>query len=405
MFKFAGQTSLWNHPVGQSQYALANLNSYRLTGDKRYLQIAERNAQRLIDRRFVSDTAWFYPYDFDFTLFGDTTQTLRAPWYSAMAQGQALSAFVRLYQVTGKVSWLDAADATFQSLLVTPADSAPFASRVDEKGHLWFEEYPRYPVNTSEQVLNGHIFALFGLHDYWSLTQNTDAHLLYLGGLKTVEDTVLTEFRRPNWASVYSLGHKIPTLSYHFIHTDQFLQLWKQTRQPFFIQAASTFRSDYPRKRLTGRVIITSKVRTLWKVNSSGVMTSSRSVVFSRVSGAPWNFRQRIKGGAVGLLISKGPYQGWYVQEKVGVAWSLGAIDVHRYGPAATLQFSPRRFTAYRLGTNGKIVSSKQVSILRVSNAPTSMSAIVQGRPAWYVSKGSLAGYWVPMQSGVSLVS
>ena len=121
VFRFAGETKIWQHPVAQIQYGLINLNSYRLTKNRAYLDIAIANAQRNIDRKVESAGAWYFPYDFDFAVHGDTTETLKAPWYSAMAQGQALSLFVRLYEYTKDAKWKAAADATFASLRQAPA--------------------------------------------------------------------------------------------------------------------------------------------------------------------------------------------------------------------------------------------------------------------------------------------
>jgi hypothetical protein len=42
-------------------------------------------------------------------------ELLAPPWYSMMAQGQALSLFCRLSQLPGEERWLAAADATFGS--------------------------------------------------------------------------------------------------------------------------------------------------------------------------------------------------------------------------------------------------------------------------------------------------
>jgi len=49
---------------------------------------------------------------------------LRAPWYSGMAQGLAISLFSRLSVVTGEARWRQAATATFDSLLIPPSDTA-----------------------------------------------------------------------------------------------------------------------------------------------------------------------------------------------------------------------------------------------------------------------------------------
>jgi hypothetical protein len=407
MFRWPGESQLWNHPVGQAQYALHNLNSYRLSKDPRYLAIAEKNAQRLIDRRVESADAWYYPYDFDFAVHGDTTQTLVAPWYSAMAQGQALSAFTRLFEVTQDPAWREAADRTYLSLTQAPVGDAPFVSRLDSLGRLWLEEYPRYPATASEQVLNGHNYTLFGLHDYWQMTgQRAEVALMIRGGLRTVEDTVMSGFRRTNWASVYSLRHKVPALSYHYVHTDQFLLLWRMTKSPPWVVTADVFRRDFPRKNIPGTAVITPRTRTIHQLDSNYRVIRSRTVSFSRTTGAPFSTRHRIQGGPWALRISAGAYAGWWFPEARGVAWARGATDVHAYGPRVRLTFAgPKLYSAYKLDANGLVVGYKNVTISRPSDAPTARSAIVEGRPAWYMDVGAFAGYWVPLQGAVTVHS
>ena len=130
MFRLAGDPTMYDHPVGQAQLSMAYLDQYRLTRLPAYLRLAKVNAQRLVDRRVESRGGWYYPYDFDFAVHGDTTETLTAPWYSGMAQGLALSAFTRLFQATGDPAWKTAADATYASLDNTPVEGEPFGSWV-----------------------------------------------------------------------------------------------------------------------------------------------------------------------------------------------------------------------------------------------------------------------------------
>jgi len=402
MFSFSGQSTLWNHPVGQAQYALTSLNSYRLTKDQTYLDIATKNAQRLVDRRVISGGAWYYPYDFDFAVHGDTTQTLRAPWYSAMAQGQALSVFVRLFEVTADPTWKAAADATYASLRQAPEGEAPFASHVDAQGRLWLEEYPRYPFANSEKVLNGHIFAFYGLHDYWILTGESEVQDLALGALRTVELTVPVEFRRPNGASVYSLRHGYPSYTYHNVHVRQMLEIWRLvTSRVYFVNVANVYRRDFSQRGGAGVAVISPRVTTLYKADSLGKISATRSVSFTRRTGAPYDYRHRLQGGPVGLRISAGAYAGWFAPEGFGVAWSTGAVDRHGYLPRVTIQFQPKSFTAYRLDGAGNIAGHKNLTITRTSNAPSPESGVVQGRPAWYFPDGAFAGLWVPMQTGI----
>ena len=48
MFVWPGTTKQWNHPVGQAQYAIHNLNSYRLTKDPVYLETARKDRKSVV---------------------------------------------------------------------------------------------------------------------------------------------------------------------------------------------------------------------------------------------------------------------------------------------------------------------------------------------------------------------
>lgn len=406
MFSWPGDPTLWNHPVAQAQYAILNLDSYRLTDDPVYLHRAERNAERLIDRRVESAGAWYYPYDFDFAPSGDTTEILRAPWFSAMAQGQALTVFVRLSEVTDDDRWRQAADATVISLEQKAEGSAPFTSWVDDRSLLWLDEYPRYPAELGERVLNGHIFALYGLYDYWRVTGDARARNLFRGGLATLEATVMTEFRRPGWLSIYSLRHAQHTASYHQVHQSQFLMLWRLTGDPRWLNAASAFRDDYPRPAEAGTLRISPRTTVIYRLDAQKAISQRRSVKFTRFTQAPFNLRQRAKGGPIVYRVSEGPYRGWWFPEGFGVAWGLGALALQEHTPQPALKFrGGTTFTAYRLDRSGAVAGYKTMTIPagRDSKAPSSGTAIVQGRPAHLVTAGPLAGYWVPAQSKVYL--
>ena len=111
---------LYNYPGAAAEYGIANLNTYESTGDAFYLQRAEAQARRLIHihvaARAGSDTAWYYPEMYARDRHNQRGELIKPPWYSAMAQGQALSLFSRLSQVTGGPVWRDAADRTVRQL-------------------------------------------------------------------------------------------------------------------------------------------------------------------------------------------------------------------------------------------------------------------------------------------------
>ncbi|MDP9183710.1 MAG: hypothetical protein M3P04_13155, partial [Actinomycetota bacterium] len=109
----------YDHPAAQARYGLALLESYRLTGDPHYLALAQAQADRLVSRRVIEAGAWFYPYGYDHRGPGGVVR--KAPWYSGLGQGQALSLLTRLATVTGSPVYRAAADLTFASLLVPPS--------------------------------------------------------------------------------------------------------------------------------------------------------------------------------------------------------------------------------------------------------------------------------------------
>jgi hypothetical protein len=407
MFKFPGSDTSWNHPVAQAQYAIANLNSYRLTGSRAYLTIAAANAQRLVDRAVTVGDAWFFPYDFDFALYGDLSQELRAPWYSAMAEGQALSVFTRLWQVTGDAKWRDAMDHTAASFQVEPSADAPFVTRVDSDQHLWFEEYPRYPSSHSERVLNGHIFSIFGLYDYWSATgQPADVARLILGGISTVERTALSAFRRPKRSSVYSLNHARPAGHYHAVHIAQFLLLWRMTHAPAWLTRAQTFEFDYPLPRTHGVAVLRRGVKQrMYRLDQDLKIKRSRVVRLKRKKAVEFTSHVRTAdGGPVVMRISSGRFKGWSVAEAPRRAWALGAIDRHDYAPRPRVVLPAGHYAAVRLGSRGGVQAKRVLTLSRSSSFVASAQATVRGSRAFYARNGTLAGYWVFIGRGVRLV-
>ena len=403
MFRVSGSSTLWNHPVFQGAYALQNLNSYRVTGNRAYLDIATRNAQRLVDRHVESDGAWYYPYDFDFAPLGDTSEMMRAPWYSGMAQGRVLSVFTRMFEATGEARWRTAADATLASMAQAPSGSQPFGSYVDSSRRLWLEEYPRYPASSSENVLNGHIVALWGLLDYWSLTGNAQAATLSKGAIATVVSTGLNNFRLAGRSSLYSLRHRTLAGAYHQMHVEQFLQLWQYTRDIFFVNAANLYRGDYPNPPTAGTMRATVRTSTIYRVDSALRITRSATVHFARDTQAPTDRRQRLAGGLVALRVSKGPYAGWWFPEAYGVTWLLGAEDTHGYAPEVRVRVQPGTYSAYRLNSAGVIAGHRTVTFTSASSAPASTSGVVWARGSYYLTKGIWAGYWLPMVRGISV--
>lgn len=386
-------TTQYNHPVAQAGYGIDLLASYALTNNSTYLNRAIAQAQRLIDTKVVSRGAWFYPYDFDFALHGITADTMRAPWYSAMAQGQALSLFVRLYQVTGNQQWMDAADNTVASFSLPPAAGLPWVVHTDSAGYLWLDEYPLSMTRT-DLTFNGHNFALIGLYDYARQTADPVASDLFDGAATTALKYGTSGFRVPGWVSNYCLTHLTPAGHYQDIHIEQLISLYSMTGDVRFAQLSDAYRSDFPHNT-TSTVRFSSGSHTGYQFSTSGAVTRSKTISLSAASAAPSSKYFKIKGRGLYLLISAGSLSGYWVPDSPNVSTGIGPLDSATYSPQRTAVFHGGVTRAYRFSSSGLPSSSVGISINGSSAAPFDESATYNGGRYVRITAGSLANYWV----------
>jgi hypothetical protein len=239
MFIYKGKA--YYHPVRTANFILHYLDSYHLTGNAEYLRRAEIFASKLIEIGTHANGAIYFPYDFDIPIHGVQNEILIAPWYSGMAQGQALSAFVRLYNITLDGVYLNAADLTFYSFKNVGREFQPWTVFLDSQGYYWIEEYP---WQEPTQVLNGFIFGIYGLYDYYLLKGDNESHQLIQASLTTILEYI-SSYRNPGGISFYCLRHKHLDPLYHTIHIDQLRMLHHITGESDFADMADLFYADY----------------------------------------------------------------------------------------------------------------------------------------------------------------
>lgn len=208
--------------------------------NKKMLKEAEKFAQKLIDISQDFNGAIFFPYNFDFYLHGIKKEKMAAPWYSGMAQGQALTVFTRLYKITKNQKYLTIAQRIFQSFKCFYDSSDPWICYLENK-YLWIEEYP---MEKPGHTLNGFIYALFGLYEYWLLADDSDCRDILLGGLTTIKENI-SKFRQAGGISLYCLKHRRKSVHYHEVHTSQLKKLYQITGDMYFKEMAEKLYKDY----------------------------------------------------------------------------------------------------------------------------------------------------------------
>ena len=217
------------HPVQLARRGINLSESYRVTGDERYLESALAHGRKLASIAEIHSGAAFYPYTFDFLVQAPEV-TLRAPWYSAMAQGQALTLFHRLQEYTGSDEFETIIDQTYRSFeLPRGTEGEPWVITRDVDGRIWLDEYPT--PNENYHVLNGHIFATYGLYEHFVVTG--EGRELLEEVIQTVDDAI-AEFRIRDAPSRYAIPFDARDPVYHFIHIRQLRTLSEITGERVF---------------------------------------------------------------------------------------------------------------------------------------------------------------------------
>jgi hypothetical protein len=238
--------SLYYHPGSLAQTGLLMLNSYLLTKKDEYLKFSILYAKKLLEISKEVDGSLFFGYSQCFNLHDFEDHVMQPPWYSAMDQGQALSLFVRLNLKAGITEFNIAADKTFRSLLSLRGINNPWVSLIDYNGYFWLIEYPSDHAFCN--ALNGFIFAILGIYEYFLLVQREDVKRWLQSAITTIERYV-DEYRNPGGPSFYCLSHKVESKGYHGYHVDLLHKLYIITGEIYFEEKSLEFRTDYQMSR------------------------------------------------------------------------------------------------------------------------------------------------------------
>lgn len=193
-------------------------------------------ANWFVENAMAQDGFVTWEYHFDQPTFQAT-----APWRSAMAQGMGISALLEAYALTGDSRFFRTAKKALDSFLVETTDGGVCTSISDNAAV--YEEVADEDAPSSK-ILNGHIYALAGVYDYWQLTGDAEAKDIFDDGVRALE--ILLPQYDARVVSFYDIGpHRIAGLggNYNIFHVDQLLWLHQVTGLPLFLEYALRFYS------------------------------------------------------------------------------------------------------------------------------------------------------------------
>lgn len=216
LLNYHGTIGLQYNPIAIAQWGLGNFNLFVRTGEEKRLKHALRAADWLVANLETNGhgvAVWHHHFDWEYR------QPLRAPWYSALAQGQGISLLVRAFKVTQGPAYAEAAERAFWAFLLEVGKGG--VSIRGATGEMWFEEYL---VDPPSHILNGFLWASWGVYDYALATGDEAAHKLFAAAARTAV-TNLDRYDVGYW-SLYELSQtRLPMLASPFYHSLHVVQL------------------------------------------------------------------------------------------------------------------------------------------------------------------------------------
>lgn len=213
-------------------YALCNYNNYLKTKNQSYKE-EFLNVVAWLEKNFVEKDNYGY---------WETLHPIKGrgyhckpPFISSLAQGLSISTLSRAYLITNNNAYLNLIEKTLNIYDIKVSDGGIL--EIDEAGNYWYEEYPNPKRPT--HVLNGMIFSLIGPYDYYMITGNKKAKLIFDRGIKTLKKHLqdyelnlgfLKWSRYDSYKMFYASQH------YHSMHIAQLKYLYEITNDEVLLE-------------------------------------------------------------------------------------------------------------------------------------------------------------------------
>ena len=189
-------------PVNIAQYALGAYERFLEGEGEEWLAHATSAAEHLLGWQ-RADGAWPHPEPYHHTF------PLRTGWVSAMGQGQTASLLVRLNSESPNERFVEAALRGLRAMPVAPLGGGEFPEE--------------FPTERPSYVLNGGLFAIWGLYDTWKALADEEVGARARAALDTVADNI-GRWDTGFWSRYDLYPHPIPNVAssaYHLLHQSQ----------------------------------------------------------------------------------------------------------------------------------------------------------------------------------------
>lgn len=220
-------------PTAIMGLAMSSYHEYKVTKGK------EPKLIFLDQVQWLKNNFYTYKSNYGYWLFPDKSRAnykLKPYWNSALTQGFGIDVCFLAYDITKDPIFLKMAKLAFKGYMI-PISYGGFQRKI--KGYNWYEEYP---TTEPSMVLNGYVFSLAGLKNFYDNTGNGFAKKMFDDGVKSLENFL------PAYDLEFSSKYMLMTgdlyiakKTYHKLHIEQLLWLYYLTEKEIFYNYAKKF--------------------------------------------------------------------------------------------------------------------------------------------------------------------
>lgn len=178
------------------QFGLCEYGYFLHTDKKKHYDNALRVADWLVKHQ-AENGGWIYEYDY---YHPRVEETVKAPWICGMAQGEGAGFLARMFKLTGDEKYKKAAEKSLSPLECPVREGGV---QRNWNGMVFYEEYPT--PNKPTMTINGFMFCLVGISDYYQICGSEKAKKLFDEGYETLIH-ILPYYDSEN-TSYYDLSH------------------------------------------------------------------------------------------------------------------------------------------------------------------------------------------------------
>ena len=216
------QIGIQRNPVAVSQYAMKYYENFKKNNDDKQKKYLLNCANWILENGVKNNDSVFLEYNFPWPKYN-----LEKPWRSGMAQGQSIQALVKAHEVSKETKYLNFAKLLLNAFYIEVKDGGV---TYKNNGGWWYEEFAS-KNGPNSKVLNGMIFSMLGIYEYYKYTNDEKAKFLFeKGRIALIKE--LPKFDNKGFSNYDMLGNL--SRHYHQVHIDLLEKLYSITKDKIF---------------------------------------------------------------------------------------------------------------------------------------------------------------------------